>query len=57
MKKTNFGVFVQALSIKEDDMKILVVDDEPDLLEQLQETLTRQKYDVDTADDGELALG
>jgi DNA-binding response OmpR family regulator len=37
-------------------MKILVVDDEPDLLEQLRETLTSQKYDVDTADDGELAL-
>jgi DNA-binding response OmpR family regulator len=37
-------------------MKILVVDDEPDLLEQLRETLTRQKYDVDTADDGESAL-
>ena len=37
-------------------MKILVVEDEPDLLEQLRETLTRQKYDVDTADDGELAL-
>ena len=37
-------------------MKILVVDDEPDLLEQLWETLTRQKYDVDKADDGELAL-
>jgi len=37
-------------------MKILVVDDEPDLLEQLRETLTIQKYDVDTADDGESAL-
>jgi len=37
-------------------MKILVVDDEPDLLEQLRETLTSQKYDVDTADDGESAL-
>ena len=37
-------------------MKILAVDDEPDLLEQLQETLIRQKYDVDTADDGESAL-
>lgn len=37
-------------------MKILVVDDEPDLLEQLKETLTNQKYDVDTADDGESAL-
>jgi len=37
-------------------MKILVVDDEPDLLEQLREKLTSQKYDVDTADDGESAL-
>ena len=37
-------------------MKILVVDDEPDLLEQLRETLTNQRYDVDTADDGESAL-
>ena len=37
-------------------MKILVVDDEPDLLEQLRETLTSQRYDVDTADDGESAL-
>jgi len=37
-------------------MKILVVDDEPDLLEQLRETLTSQKYDLDTADDGESAL-
>ena len=37
-------------------MKILVVDDEPDLLEQLRETLTSQKYDVDAADDGESAL-
>ena len=37
-------------------MKILVVDDEPDLLEQLRETLASQKYDVDTADEGESAL-
>ena len=37
-------------------MKILVVDDEPDLLEQIREVLKSQKYDVDTADDGELAL-
>ncbi len=37
-------------------MKILVVDDEPDLLEQLRETLTGQKYDVDTAGDGKSAL-
>jgi len=36
-------------------MKILVVDDEPDLLEQLRKTLISQKYDVDTADDGESA--
>ena len=37
-------------------MKILVVDDEPVLLEQLRKTLTIQKYDVDMADDGESAL-
>jgi len=37
-------------------MKILVVDDEHDLLEQLRETLTNQRYNVDMADDGELAL-
>jgi DNA-binding response OmpR family regulator len=37
-------------------MKILVVDDEPDLLEQLRETLESQKYDVDTAQDGKSAL-
>jgi DNA-binding response OmpR family regulator len=37
-------------------MKILLVDDEPDLLEQLRETLTNQRYGVDTADDGESAL-
>jgi DNA-binding response OmpR family regulator len=37
-------------------MKILVVDDEPDLLEQLRDTLTSQKYDVDTAEDGKKAL-
>jgi DNA-binding response OmpR family regulator len=37
-------------------MKILVVDDEPDLLERLRETLASQKYDVDTAGDGKSAL-
>ena len=37
-------------------MKILVVDDAPDLLDQLRRELTRQKYDVDTAADGETAL-
>ena len=37
-------------------MKILLVDDEPDLLEQLRETLTHQRYDVDTAEDGKTAL-
>jgi DNA-binding response OmpR family regulator len=37
-------------------MKILVVDDEPVLLEQLRETLINQRYNVDTADDGESAL-
>ena len=37
-------------------MRILVVDDETDLLEQLRQTLKRQRYDVDTAADGESAL-
>lgn len=37
-------------------MKILIVDDEPDLLDQLRETLKQQRYDVDTAADGEAAL-
>ncbi|MGA8181704.1 MAG: response regulator transcription factor [Desulfobacterales bacterium] len=37
-------------------MKILVVDDESELLEQLKETLAGQKYDVDTAVDGTSAL-
>ncbi len=37
-------------------MRILVVDDEPELLEQIQEALIRQKYTVDTACDGETAL-
>jgi DNA-binding response OmpR family regulator len=37
-------------------MRILLVDDEPELLSQLQQTLTRQNYDVDTAADGQAAL-
>lgn len=37
-------------------MKILIVDDEPDLRDQLRETLRQQRYDVDTAADGEAAL-
>lgn len=37
-------------------MKILLVDDEPKLLEQLSQSLTTDKYDVDTAADGEAAL-
>ena len=37
-------------------MKILVVDDEPELLEHIREVLKSQKYDVDTADDGASAL-
>jgi DNA-binding response OmpR family regulator len=37
-------------------MKLLLVDDEPDLLDQLVKMLTRQRYDVDTAADGEAAL-
>ncbi len=37
-------------------MKLLIVDDEPDLLDQLVKMLTDQRYDVDTAADGEAAL-
>jgi DNA-binding response OmpR family regulator len=37
-------------------MKLLLVDDEPDLLDQLVKMLTRQRYDVDTAADGAAAL-
>ena len=37
-------------------MRILIVDDELDLLEQLRQTLTCQKYDVDTAAGGDAAL-
>jgi DNA-binding response OmpR family regulator len=37
-------------------MKLLLVDDEPVLLDQLVQMLTRQRYDVDTAADGEAAL-
>jgi len=37
-------------------MKLLIVDDEPDLVDQLVKMLVRQRYDVDTAADGEAAL-
>ncbi len=37
-------------------MRILVVDDEPELSAQLRETLTEQNYDVDTACDGDEAV-
>ena len=37
-------------------MKILIVDDEAQLLEQLQRSISADKYDVDTAADGEAAL-
>jgi len=37
-------------------MKLLIVDDEPDLVDQLAKMLVRQRYDVDTAADGEAAL-
>lgn len=33
-------------------MRILIVDDEPELVEQIRQALTRQKYTVDTASDG-----
>jgi len=37
-------------------VKILIVDDEPDLLEELRETLKQERYEVDTAADGDAAL-
>lgn len=37
-------------------MRILIVEDEPELLAQLEEVLSTQKYDVQTAADGEAAL-
>jgi DNA-binding response OmpR family regulator len=37
-------------------MKLLLVDDEPELLDQLVKMLSRQRYDVDTAADGDAAL-
>jgi len=37
-------------------VRILIVDDEPELVEQIRSTLTRQQYTVDTAFDGEEAL-
>ena len=37
-------------------MRILVVDDDSGLREQLKTSLTRERYDVDTAADGEEAL-
>jgi len=37
-------------------MKLLIVDDEPDLLDQLAIALKHQRYEVDTAADGEAAL-
>ena len=37
-------------------MNILIVDDDPGLLDQLSTALTRNQYGVDTAEDGEAAL-
>ncbi len=37
-------------------MKILIVDDEPEMIHQLKKTLSEQQYVVDTAVDGEEAL-
>lgn len=37
-------------------MRILIVDDEPELLKQIQLVLSRQQYTVDTAKDGDEAL-
>lgn len=37
-------------------MRILIVDDEPELVEQIREALAKQQYTVDTALDGEEAM-
>lgn len=37
-------------------MRILIVDDEPELVEQIRQALAKQKYTVDTAFDGEEAM-
>ena len=37
-------------------MKILVIDDSPDLLAQVCQALQRERYQVETAEDGEAAL-
>lgn len=37
-------------------MRILIVDDEPELVEQIRSVLIQQKYSIDTAFDGEEAL-
>ncbi len=37
-------------------MNILIIDDEPDLLEKLAQVLVKEKYTVDTASDGKQAL-
>jgi len=37
-------------------MRILIVEDEPELVEQIRQALAKQKYTVDTAFDGEEAL-
>lgn len=37
-------------------MKILIVDDSPDLLAQVCQALGRERYDLETAEDGEAAL-
>jgi len=43
-------------SIREVGMRLLIVDDEPELCEQIAQTLRQQQYTVDTAGDGEIAL-
>jgi DNA-binding response OmpR family regulator len=37
-------------------MRILIVDDEPELCTQIAQTLKQQQYTVDTAGDGSMAL-
>jgi DNA-binding response OmpR family regulator len=57
MRKCLFPPDIQIYDIcLKDNMRILVVDDEENLAEQIRQTLTLQNYTVDTASDGEEAL-
>ena len=42
--------------MKKDDIKILCVDDEPDILEILKYNLSNEGYQISTAKDGKIAV-